>query len=877
MPKGEPESPTTPMMRQYRRFKQEHPDAVLFFRMGDFYEMFFDDAKIAARVLGLALTSRSKGENAIPMAGVPHHAAESYMQRLIQAGYKVALCDQIQDPKEAKGLVDRGVTRVVTPGTLTEDGLLDNKSHNYLAAVCVNDRAAGVAWVDLSTGGFQAQDAAAGELGDALARLSPSECLVPDSARDEAGGLADRLAEEIAGMITPRPDWVFGRDTARRTLLEHFGVKSLEGFGCQDLGLGLSAAGAVLQYLQETQRTSLGHIRSISRFTDEERLILDRSTQLSLELTQTLRTGQRHGSLLWVLDRTLTPMGGRLLRDWVTCPLRDRQEIVRRHDRVEAFHKDAALRSEVRGLLHEVYDVERLASRISCGRANARDLLALKRSLSVLPGLQEILRAAPPEGVELAGRIDLVEEARNLIGAAIATDPPVTLRDGGLIRDGYHSELDELRVIQRDGRSWIARFQAEESERTGIPSLKVGYNRVFGYYIEVTHVHAERVPPEYMRKQTLKNAERYITPQLKEYETRVLTAEERGKDLEYRLFVDVRERVAAHIARLQQSAAGVAEIDLYAALAEVAEENVYVRPEITDGLDLAIADGRHPVLEKTILDEAFVPNDCDLDGEQVQMMVITGPNMAGKSTYIRQVALIVLMAQMGGFVPAKKARIGAVDRIFTRVGAADELSRGQSTFMVEMLETANILNNASRRSLIVLDEVGRGTSTFDGVSIAWAVGEYIHERIKARTMFATHYHELTELAQLYEGIRNYNIAVREWRDEIVFIRKIVDGGTDKSYGLHVARLAGIPGFVVERAKDILSNLESNAVDSQDMPRLAAGGEPGEPGGPIQMTLFSNMGDILAEAVRRLDLDNMTPVQALTRLTEIKKRLEEKKQ
>jgi len=863
------------MMRQYRRAKAEYPDAVLFFRMGDFYEMFYEDAELAARVLGLTLTSRSKGDSAVPMAGVPHHAADAYIKRLIQAGHKVAICDQVQDPREARGLVERDVTRVVTPGTLTEDSLLDGKSHNYLAALFLDGSRAGLAWVDLSTGAFQAQDTTLQSLPDQLVRVAPAECLVPEDAVGGDEKLVARLRHEMPGMVTCRPDWEFGRDTALRTLLEHFNVTSLEGFGCSDLDLALCAAGAVIHYLQETQKTNLAHIRGLSPFTDQDRLILDRSSQVSLELTRTMRTGQRKGALLWVLDRTLTPMGGRLLKEWITCPLTDLDRIRARHDAVAAFHADRDLRDAVRSHLRRVYDVERLATRVSCARANARDLVALKQSLAALPALKEGLHAHECEAARaLAEELDLVEEARVLIGTAIAPEPPVGLRDGGLIRNGYHAELDELLLTQRDGRNWIARFQAQETERTKIPSLKVGYNKVFGYYIEVTHVHATRIPPEYVRKQTLKNAERYITPELKEYETRVLTADERARDLEYKLFVEVRDQVAAYTPRLQQTAHAIARLDVLAALAEVAVEHHYVRPEVTDGVELRIRDGRHPVLEQT-LDEKFVPNDTHFDGDKVQMMILTGPNMAGKSTYIRQVALIVLMAQMGGFVPARAARICVVDRIFTRVGAADELARGQSTFMVEMIEAANILNNASPRSLLVLDEIGRGTSTYDGISIAWAVAEYINQNQKSRTLFATHYHELTELAGRYRGIRNYNVAVREWKDEVVFIRKIVQGGTDKSYGLHVARLAGIPGPVISRARRILSELES--ASDNDAGRRILGRGKRRRTRPMQMTLFTGMGDVLAQELKSLDITALSPLEALNKLAELKRLLEEKGQ
>lgn len=860
----------TPMMKQYLSVKAQYPGMLLLFRMGDFYELFYDDAKIAARTLGLTLTSRSKGEKAIPMAGVPHHSVHSYVKRLIHAGYKVAVCDQIEDPREAKGLVERDVTRVITPGTLTEDNLLESKDHNYLAALFIRDEDAGLAWVDLSTGRFQAEDVGRAKLLDELTRLNPSELLLPESDSESLDGFMDNLKRELGAMITSRPDWSFGRDAARRTLLEHFQVKSLDGFGCDDLGPALCAAGAAMSYLQETQKIALGHIRRIQRSRPEDRVVLDRATQLSLELTRTLRDGRKHGTLLWVLDRTLTPMGGRMLKELIISPLRDREAILARLDAVEECVQEPSLRRDIRGRLEQVYDIERLTTRVATGRANARDLLALCRSLESLPALKARLAEARCEKLRsLAERADPVEEARVLIAESIAPDPPVTLKEGDLIRDGYSAELDELRAIRRDGKSWIARFQARESERAGIPSLKVGYNKVFGYYIEVTHAHQQKVPADYVRKQTLKNAERYITPELKEYETRVLTAEDRSREMEYDLFVSVRQQVATQTERLQATAQALSELDCVAGLAEVAADQKYVRPILSEEKEIRIVEGRHPVLERSI-DEPFVPNDTTLDGDRNLMMIITGPNMAGKSTYIRQVALIALMAHMGSFVPAESARIGLVDRIFTRVGASDELARGQSTFMVEMVEAANILNNAGERSLIILDEVGRGTSTFDGVSIAWAVAEYIVQHNKSRTLFATHYHELTELGALYNCIRNYNIAVKEWQDEIIFLRRIVEGGTDKSYGIHVARLAGVPPEVVERAKTILNNLESASLDSDDKPRFAVGAQRRNRSMGVQLTIFGAESDLICQSLQELDVSRMTPVEALARLEELQK-------
>jgi len=859
----------TPMMQQYKRIKAEHQDAILLFRMGDFYEMFFDDAVTASRVLGLTLTARSKekGEK-IPLAGVPHHAVDGYIKKLILAGYRVAVCDQLEDPKQAKGIVDRGVTRVITAGTLTDDLLPDERSSNYLAAVCPRSKECGVAWVDLSTGRFFVEEVPGGRLTDELARVAPAECLYPEGLRARN----TRLVRELEAMATAtaRPEWIFDRRNARKALHKHFEVASLDGFGCGDLSSGVCAAGAVIEYLNETQRTSLAHIDRIERFVETEHLLIDRATKRSLELVETMRTGERRGSLLWVLDRTVTAMGARLLTEWLLSPLRSPADIARRQDAVAEFVDDPDLRDDVRAVLERTHDVERIAAKISTGRANARDLVALGASARMLPALAQLVETRKPARLQtLAAQLDPLEDLVDLVGAAIADEPPITLREGAIIRRGYHAELDELRSIQRDARAWMAAYQADETKRTGIDSLKVGFNQVFGYYIEVTHTHADKIPDNYVRKQTLKNAERYITPELKEYETKVLTSGERADQIEYDLFIEIRERVAGETHRVLQVARAAAELDVLSALAHVAAERRYCRPVVDDSRRLLIRDGRHPVLEQTLEGESFVPNDSMLDGDEQTMAIITGPNMAGKSTYIRQVALIVLMAQMGSFVPAGSAEIGACDRIFARVGASDEISRAQSTFMVEMNETANILNNTTDRSLIVLDEVGRGTSTYDGVSIAWAVSEYIHEKIGARTLFATHYHELTALEAVLPRARNYNVAVREWEDEVIFLRKIVEGGTDKSYGVHVAKLAGVPRPVVERAKKILAQLEASSLDDQDRPRLAPVRVKAKKPAEMQLTLFRSPHEATIDAIKKTDTDTISPLEALMKLKSLK--------
>jgi len=858
----------TPMMKQYLRIKAEHQDAILLFRMGDFYEMFFDDAVTASRALGLTLTSRSKEKEKIPLAGVPHHAVDGYIKKLILAGYRVAVCDQLEDPKQAKGIVDRGVTRVITAGTLTDELLPDPRASNYLAAICPRSRECGIAWVELSTGRFFVQEVPPARLNDELTRIGPAECLYPEglTARNA------RLVAELQHTSTPcaRPDWVFDRRNAIKALLKHFDVASLDGFGCGDLAAGACAAGAVIEYLNETQRTSLQHIDRLERFVDEQHLLIDRATQRSLELVQTMRSGDRTGSLLWVLDKSVTTMGARRLHEWLLSPLRSVDAIARRQAAVAECVDDPDLRDDLRAVLERIADMERIAAKISTGRANARDLLALRQSAQLVPGLSQLIDTRRPELLaDLARRLDPLTDLVALIARAIADEPPVTIREGAMIRRGYNERLDELRSIQRDARAWMAKYQADESRRTGIDHLKVGFNQVFGYYIEITHANAAKVPDNYTRKQTLKNAERYITPELKDYETKVLTAGERADQLEYDLFIELRDRAADETHRILAVARAVADLDALAALAHVAAENRYCRPVVNDSHKLLIKDGRHPVLEQTLEGEAFVPNDSMLDGEDHLMAIITGPNMAGKSTYIRQVALIALMAQMGSFVPAKSAEIGVVDRLFARVGASDEISRAQSTFMVEMSETANILNNATDRSLIVLDEVGRGTSTYDGVSIAWAVSEYIHEKLRARTLFATHYHELTALEAVLPKARNYNVAVREWEDEVIFLRKIIEGGTDKSYGVHVAKLAGVPKGIVERAKTILTQLEASNLDDQDRPRLAPVKVKAKKPAEMQLTLFRSPHEATLDAIRKIDTDTLSPLEALLKLQTLK--------
>jgi DNA mismatch repair protein MutS len=860
------------MMKQYEEAKRACPDALLLFRMGDFYEMFYDDAKTAARVLYLALTSREKGENAIPMAGFPYHQLESYLGKLIAAGLRAAVCEQVEDPKLAKGLVRREVTRIVTPGTVTDDSLLDPRESNFLAAVAPGDPV-GLAWVELSTGRFVAAGFPARQLSDQLARVAPAECLLSD----DGAPLPTHPNERM--MVTRRPAWAFAQQTARQVLAKHFGTSGLEGFGFSDGAAdaqAIRAAGAILDYLTETQKSSLDHIDRLLPYRSSGTLEIDEASRRSLEITRTIRDGRRDGSLLWVLDRTVTAIGSRLLREWVANPLTDAAAIRARLETVEELVADQSLCDDLHDSLRRVYDVERLLARVTTGRASPRDLSFLGRTLQSLPAIKAKLTSRRSRLLnELEAGIDLCLELRATLDTALNDDCPLVSREGGFVRDGFSPELDALRALAHGGKQWIARYQAQETQRTGIPSLKVGFNKVFGYYIEITNAHREKIPTDYIRKQTIKNAERYITPELKEYEEKVLTADEKAKELEYTLFLELRNIVAADRRRMQSTAAALAEIDVLVALAELARQRNYCRPEIVEEPVLRIVDGRHPVLDIVEPEGKFVPNDtlagpigaaCGFasagrsETACGSILLITGPNMAGKSTYIRQVALLALLAQIGSFVPAREATIGIADRIFARVGAADELTRGQSTFMVEMIETARILNTATARSLVILDEIGRGTSTYDGISLAWSVVEQLHQHVGCRTLFATHYHELTDLAKSLSGVRNLNVAVREWQDEVVFLHKIVDGAADKSYGIHVARLAGVPREVIERSKEILAQLEEEHLDAEGRAKIAR--RPIEPKKThLQMTLFGPADHPLLDELRRLDLNGVTPLMA----------------
>ncbi len=863
----------TPAMRQYRMFKQQYSDYLLLFRMGDFYEMFHEDAKTASRLLGLTLTARSKGASAVPLAGIPYHALDSYLARLVKAGCRVAICEQVEDPKQAKGIVKRDVTRLVTPGTLTEQELLDQKEGNYLAAVFtvrpgsgdVDNANAGLAWVELSSGAFWTMLVANRHVLDELSRISPAEVLLPEGSPYDTPEWKTNLTSACQGVCVSRPPWVFDAHGAQETLKKHFSTTTLAGFGYDGYDESLSAAGAVIEYLGETQKTSLAHILTMRRFDRRDHMVIDGTTMRCLEIHRTLRSNQRTGSLLECIDQTCTGMGARLLERWMAFPLKGYSAIVQRQDAIEELIGNRQRLESIRAILAGLTQVDRISAAIMLGRVRPRELLALGQTLKKLPSLANLLEGTTSELlVDIPHSLVGLDEQALLIESAIDENCPNVLRDGGVFADGYNEELDRLRRIGADGQTWLAEYQKRLVASTGIPTLKVGYNKVFGYYVEVTNVHAPKVPGDFIRKQTLKNAERYITDELKRYESEVLTANERAKSLEQLLFDQLRAEIARHIEPLQKAAGALATLDVLAGLAQLAIDRNYRRPTITQDNVLDITDGRHPVLDEQLQQE-FVPNDVSMDSANNRLLIITGPNMAGKSTYIRQTALLVMLAQTGSFIPAQQATIGLVDRIFTRVGAADELSKGLSTFMLEMVETANILNNATSRSLVILDEVGRGTSTCDGLALAWAICEYIALKIKCRTLFATHYHELTELENLLDGTANLNVAVREWADEVVFLHKIVPGGTDQSYGVHVARLAGVPKEVIQRARAIGPGLQAHIAEGLDMPEMAKRAQAAA----AQMSLFADPSQRIAGEIKNLDLDNITPLKAMEILRRLK--------
>lgn len=895
--------PLTPMMQQYVDTKEEYKDCILFYRLGDFYEMFFEDAKICSEVLDLTLTGKSCGmEEKAPMCGVPFHAVDTYLDKLVANGYKVAICEQVEDPRTTKGLVKREVVRVATPGTNLNTQALDESRNNYLMCIVYTTNAYGVSYVDVTTGDYYVTEFdAENKLADEIGKTLPSEIICNDSFIVSGADLED-LRDRLNISISPLENWYFDEDVCRQVLQEHFHVSTLSGLGLDDYSIGVIAAGAVMQYLKETQKISLDHILSIRPYEPNQFMLLDRATRRNLELCETMREKTKRGSLFWVLDKTKTAMGARMLRNSIEQPLLDLEEIQARHEMIEVLNDNVINREELREYLSCIYDLERLISKISYRSASPRDLIAFRQSLSVLPSIKYILQGFESSRLQDYGNeLDDLKDLYELIESAIEEEPPITIREGGIIRDGYHEEIDRLRSAKTDGKQWLMELQEQEKERTGIKNLRIKFNKVFGYYLEVTNSYQNLVPEEWTRKQTLANAERYTTPKLKELEDTILGAEDKLYNLEYELFCQVREKIYTQIGRVQQAAKIIASVDMFVSLALVAEQNHYVRPQMNRKGKIEIKNGRHPVVEKMIQHDMFVANDTCLDNGKHRISIITGPNMAGKSTYMRQTALIVLMAQVGSFVPAETAAIGIVDRIFTRVGASDDLASGQSTFMVEMTEVANILRNATKDSLIILDEIGRGTSTFDGLSIAWAVVEYIANTklIGAKTLFATHYHELTELEGKIDSVNNYCIAVKEQGEDIVFLRKIIKGGADRSYGIQVAKLAGVPDIVLQRAREIVEQLSDNdiiakarsievetetpppelpyGIEQQTRQRRKAKAADEAPG---QLSLFGpdntniKTEDIIVE-LHDMDLSATTPIEALNILYRMQSTLRER--
>ena len=872
----------TPMMQHYLKTHEEYKDCILFYRLGDFYEMFFDDAKVVSKELELTLTGKSCGaEERAPMCGIPYHAAETYLTRLVNKGYKVAICEQVEDPKLAKGMVKREVTRVVTPGTTLNAQALDETKNNYIMCIAYIGDHYGISSADITTGDYYVTEVdSERKLLDEVNKYQPTE-IICNEAFYISGIDIDDMKNRMGIVIYSLDAWYFSDETAQMTLKDHFKVRDLEGLGLADYDSGVVAAGALLKYLYETQKTTLSNLVAIHPYTTGKFMIIDSSTRRNLELVETLREKQKRGSLLWVLDKTRTAMGARTLRSFVEQPLIERTEIEERYDAIDEFNTNAITREEIREYLNPVYDLERLITRVTYQTANPRDLIAFRNSIHMLPPIKTLMSDfQSPLLKRLYEQLDTLDELYELIEHSITEEPPLTLHDGGILKEGYNEEVDRLRKAKTDGKSWLADLEAKEREKTGIKNLKIKYNKVFGYYLEVTNSFKDMVPDYFTRKQTLANAERFITPELKELEDVILGAEDKLIVLEYELFREVRQKVADEVVRIQKTAKAVAQIDVFASLATVAEQNNYCRPKLNEKGLIDIKDGRHPVVERMIQNEMFVANDTYLDNGSNRVSIITGPNMAGKSTYMRQSALIVLMAQIGSFVPAKSAKIGIVDRIFTRVGASDDLASGQSTFMVEMSEVANILRNATSNSLLILDEIGRGTSTFDGLSIAWAVVEHISNPrlLGAKTLFATHYHELTELEGKLNSVNNYCIAVKEKGDDIVFLRKIVKGGADKSYGIQVAKLAGVPDNVIERAKEIVEELSNNDI-TEIVQNISAEGSSKRSKPKLdevdleQISLLDTMdNDTILNELKELDLGQMTPIEAMNKLYELQNKV-----
>jgi len=864
----------TPLMKQYFKIKSEHPDTILFFRVGDFFETFEDDAKIASKVLGITLTKRSNGAAGdVPLAGFPHHAVDNYLPKLVRAGYRVAICEQMEDPKFAKGIVKREVVEVVTPGVTLSDKLLDHKKNNYLASIFIYNDLVGISFSDISTGDFFVYETHLSELSEQFQLINPSEILYQKKDKE----ILERTLSKINSTprLTKIEDWIFNSDFCKELLTNHFNTITLKGFGIERLTVGLIAAGVVLHYLQDTQKVNLSHINKITIYNPTDYMILDYSTKRNLEIISSMQDGGKEGSLLSVLDETQTAMGGRLLKNWVSAPLRNENIIKQRQNAVDELFKKKNRRIEISENLKEIGDLERLISKISTGRANARDLIALKSSLQKIPNIKTLLSDFSDSTLnKIYNSLDDLSDVVNKISESILDNPAGSLNEGGIIKNGYSEELDELREIAYHGKDWLAKFQQSEREKTQIPSLKVNFNKVFGYYIEISNAHKNKIPENYIRKQTLVGSERYITPELKEFEEKILNAEERINTLEYQLFNEVRIFVSHRTEEIQNNAKLIGMLDVLNSFAEIADKYNYVKPEINSSDEILLIKSRHPVVERILPPgEKFTPNDCRLNNSDQQIILLTGPNMAGKSVFLRQVGLIVLLAQIGSFVPAEKATIGIVDRIFTRVGASDNISAGESTFLVEMQEAANILNNATSKSLILLDEIGRGTSTFDGISIAWAITEYLHEnpKVAAKTLFATHYHELNEMADLFPRIKNYKVEVREYDDKVIFLHRVNPGKADHSYGIQVAMMAGLPQFVTNRAKEILNNLESKELTPYEIKKERLKKIKTET--DTQINLFEIVDDKFRDEIKNMEIDNLTPLEALNKLSELKKKME----
>jgi len=865
----------TPLMAQYSSIKASNPDTILLFRMGDFFETFEEDAKIASKVLGITLTKRANGAaEDVPLAGFPHHAIDTYLPKLVRAGYRVAVCEQVENPKFAKGIVKREVIEVVTPGVNFSDKILDHKKNNYLMAVFVRDNIAGISFCDISTGEFYTYEVPEEQLSQQIESISPSEIIIQKKDKDFFLKLIQKINPSI--RITKIDDWVFNFEYAKEMLVMQFKTVTLKGFGIDQFVTGIISCGAILNYLQETQKANLSHLNKVSAYNPSEYMILDHSTKRNLEITYTMQDGGREGSLISILDKSETAMGGRLLKKWISAPLKNLELILKRQESVEELLKNKKIRKKLINELKEIGDLERLISKVCTGRANPREIIYLKTSLKKIPAVKDLLNEVKAKTLQqLNNGLNPLEKTVVKIESAIIDSPPLSISDGGIIKSGFSPELDELRDIAIHGKDWIANLQKNERQRTGISSLKVSFNKVFGYYIEISNAHKEKVPEDYIRKQTLVNSERFITPDLKTYEDKILNAEEKIYELESQLFNEIRIAVGSEAEAIQNNARLIAMLDCFLSFAECADEYNYVKPELSDEDKIEIIDGRHPVVERILPPgEKFTPNSSKLDNAKEQIILLTGPNMAGKSVYLRQVGLIILLAQIGSFVPAKEAKIGLVDRIFTRVGASDNITAGESTFLVEMQEAANILNNATSKSLILLDEIGRGTSTFDGISIAWAITEYIHENpaVSAKTLFATHYHELNEMAELFPKIKNYKVEVREYEDKVIFMHKVNTGRADHSYGIQVAQMAGLPTFVTNRAKEILQNLEGKEltpyeVKKEKMERLKKGDES-------QISLFEIKDDKLRTEIGDIEIDNLTPIEALNKLNELKKKVKE---